>query len=176
MKREIPKTNDYTDISVLDLPYRQLYDDEFRQVKRFVNKMNLGAVLCSCMCFLTALLFLLITLYNIHLNRLKNEKEIFIFCFFFALIGFLILKGKLPKPSRIMKTQYGQVNGTWSLRTGQKKTRNYYMDVIFPNTKTRYRKVQCLHKDYMKAEKGDKILVIAFHDKKVCGLIIRDEL
>lgn len=39
MKREIPKTNNYADISVLDFPYRKFHDDEFKLLNKLVRKM-----------------------------------------------------------------------------------------------------------------------------------------
>ena len=126
----------------------------------------------SCIAFLFGLLFIYLLINNI--DVLDSEKIIFLIgsSFLLFFIGIHIMKnGLLPKPTRNMKALYGQVNGIWALNKGKDR----YLDVIFHDTKTKYRKVPCLLKDFKKAEKGDCVLIIALHNKKICGFIIEDK-
>lgn len=179
MKPEIPKIlTNYRNIHPEDLSPSRLTAREEEIVRRIKKNVNGHANACARMCVLIAVLSLGFAVYLAGFR--DAPRDTFLACLIVGL-GFLpaaglCLRGRIPKSAACTHAQYGIVNGKWPApaREGNTNGRSYYLDVLFPDTRTRFQKVICCYEDYKHAEKGQQALAVVFEGKysnKVYGSI-----
>lgn len=168
MKKMIPKNIDnYTNITPDKLPSRTLTVQENDIISNFIkkyNKHNKKGVLIS---IFLGLSFALLCVYN----------NIFDFtalagCSICFIIAFSISRKLLPSTVSCKYIQLGQLNGVWSLKSNNSYNNLYYFDVVFSDSLTRIKNVNCTRAEYIKAKKNDYILTFSFDGKTSYGCIL----
>lgn len=85
---------------------------------------------------------------------------------------------RIPKSSNCIHAQYGIVNGKWpgiAHSNSGSKRQKYFLDIVFPDTKTRYKQAICRYKDYKRVEAGQQVLAVVFSGRKcnrVYGILL----
>ena len=178
MKNRIPRDNEYKDIKISELGFRELTDKEDILVERFKKNNNSTYYLFSILGIIFGCLFIALAVYNVVF--LKDNEVLFVGLggsFIFFLVSFMFLRNVIPKNKKCVKVQDGILNGVWKKTSGStsSSTVHYYLDVIFPLNGTRCRKINCHEEDYKKGKAGSKVLVFSFNNTKGFG-IVRDDI
>lgn len=177
MKQSIPKeTPLYRDVTASELQKSVLTSSERNSIYKLIHNLNQKPLICTSLAIFLSIIFLLITLYNIKLYGFEGYGGMFIFIGLFLAVGFLSSRKLISPHAKCQKAQRGILNGIWSSTAQSRRSRTYYMDVIFPDTKARCRKVICCHRDYLQAESGMQILVVSFNSEKIYGVIIHNSI
>lgn len=107
-------------------------------------------------------------------NSGEADSSLVLF-FIFGLAFVMLTLSKVILNTRYKKAQVGVLQGVmWQFGTSEDTPRNVYLDVIFPDSKTRIRGVLISYNLAQKAKKGDKILVVSFNGKKAYGFLCDD--
>ena len=177
MNDRITRDNEYKDIKVSELGYRELSEEEKVLVQKFVKEYNGTFYILFVLFFIFGCLLTALVVYNVFWLGDNETLSALVIAFIFFLVSFFIFKMAITKNKKCVKVQDGVLNGVWrSVRvSGSNKYEHFYLDVIFPLNGTRFRKVNCFEKDYKKGKAGDKVLVFSFNNKKVFG-IVRDNI
>lgn len=170
MKPEIPKHNPhYRNVRPEELLSRTLRGKEEAAIQRLKKNLNGTSAVAGWFAFFMGVLFQALNLYLFYLGHsdAKSVAGLSVGTLVFWLVGALSLRSRIPKHAVCTHAQYGIVNGKWPspARSGNTNGRTYYLDVLFPDTGTRFEKVICSYKDYQRAEKGQQVLAVVF-DKK----------
>lgn len=178
MENRIPRDNEYKDIEISELGFRELTDKENILVQKFVKNNNSTYYLFSVMGIIFGCLFIALAIYNIVF--LKDNEVLFVGlggALIFFLVGFMFSRNIIPKNKKCVKVQDGILNGVWKKTSGStsNSTVHYYLDVIFPLNGTRCRKINCHEEDYKKGKVGSNVLVFSFNNTKGFG-IVKDDM
>lgn len=127
--------------------------------------------------FLNLTFFSFLLYKNIKNNTITSNNLIIIFIFLIALSLFLLIYISKQISNVIKynckKAQYGIVQKKYSLRDpGESSIEDYYVDVLFPNTNTYIRKVNCTYKTFKDLKEYEDVLVISFDNKKAYALAV----
>lgn len=152
-----------------------LNEQETAKINALRKVMNSGKIFASLVFFIGGFVFQGPNVHNIQLGVFDLKD------FLFGLLGtlmfwggpFVFLHSRIPKDSRCIHAQYGIVNGKWpepGHAGSRSSNRPYYLDVIFPETNTRYTKAICTEKDYKRVEQGQKVLTFVF-DGRQCNRV-----
>lgn len=169
MKRTIPKNiPNYTNITPDKLSTRPLNTNEKEIVAKFIKNYNRQSIAGIIIAIGLGLTFSLLCIYNGIF-----DFAAFIGCFICFLVAFFISRKIIPSTFSCKHIQVGQLHGVWSLRNNSSHNKLYYFDVIFPDSLTRIKNVNCTQTEYSKAKENDYILVFSYDGKISYGCIIR---
>lgn len=177
MENRIPRDNEYKDIEISELGFRELTDKESTLVQNFIKNNNSIYYFPSIIGIFFGCLFIALAVYNVVF--LKDNEVLFVGVggsFIFFLVSFMFLRNVIPKNKKCVKVQDGILNGVWKKTSGStsSSTVHYYLDVIFPLNGTRCRKINCHEEDYKKGKAGSKVLVFSFNNTKGFGIVRED--
>lgn len=127
--------------------------------------------------FLNLTFFSFLLYKNIKNNTITSNNLIIILIFLIALSLFLLIyiskQISNVKKYNCKKAQYGIVQKKYSLSDpGESSIEDYYVDVLFPNTNTYIRKVNCTYKTFKDLKEYEDVLVISFDNKKAYALAV----
>lgn len=167
-----------TPIKVNNLQRVKISDSDLRSAKKILRSFQTGYIF-----MLIILLNFLVPVSKTIYNKIKetnivlNEEFVTLLVIELVLLlitTFLAIKAFKPIISKYKKAQYGIVKEAYSL--GRSSSRNYYVSVIFPETKTYLQGVNCSIKHYPILSEGNHpVLVISF-DNKTCYAVPVDRL
>ena len=177
MENRIPRDNEYKDIEISALGFRELTDKENTLVQNFIKNNNSTYYLSSIIGIFFGCLFIALAIYNVVF--LKDNEILFVGLggsLLFFLVAFMFLRSIIPKNKKCVKVQDGILSGVWKKASGStsSSTGHDYLDVIFPLNGTRCRKINCHEEDYKKGKAGSKVLVFSFNNTKGFGIVIDD--
>lgn len=171
---------DYREIGYKELSLISLGNEELSKIEEFKKKKNSGSNNRGYFFIVLGAVPFLLSLYQYSKIEQPDSGSIFLLCLVLIMhwmaAGVCFLN-KIPKESSCIYAQYGIVNGKWSHGGGSKSgSRQYYLDVIFPDTMTRHKKIMCCYEqDYKRAQQGQKVLVFVLEkprNKRVYGIIM----
>ena len=173
MNDRITKDNEYKDIKVSELGYRELNAEEKVLVQKFVKEYNGTFYILFVVFFIFGCLLTALVVYNVFWLGDNDALSTLAIVFIFFLVAFFIFKMAIPKNKSCVKVQDGVLNGVWRRVSvsGSGKNEHFYLDVIFPLNGTRLRKTNCSLEDYKKGKVGSKVLVFAFDNRKAFGIV-----
>lgn len=169
MKPSIPRSNsEYRLVNPDELPLISLSDQEKKMIDSFRKDINGTSVIMGYFAILMGILFLLFFA--------PYDAFFALGTLLWWFLGGLSLRSSIPKDWQCTHGQYGIANGKWpghnsSGGSGQ----NYFLDIIFPDTRTRCKQTICCSKDYKRVEKGQKVLVFVFDGRRrprVYGILL----
>lgn len=179
MKPSIPRSNsEYRLVNPDELPLISLSDQEKKMIDSFRRDINGTSTIAGYFAFIMGILFLLLFVYSYQTGQYDTESSLALTlgALLFWFVGGLSLRSRIPKDWQCTHGQYGIANGKWpghnsSGGSGQ----NYFLDIIFPDTRTRCKQTICCSKDYKRVEKGQKVLVFVFDGRRrprVYGILL----
>lgn len=169
MKKTISKDIiNYTNITPNKLSSRAITAQEKEIISSFIKKYNKhnkkGMLLSICM----GLSFAFLCIYNDIF-----DFTVLIACSICFIIVFSISRKIIPPAASCKYIQIGQLHGVWSLRNNSSRNRLYYFDVVFPDSLTRIKNVNCTQTEYSKAKENDYILTFSFDGQISYGCLLR---
>ena len=169
MKKIIPKnTINYTNITPDKLSSRTMTVQENAIISSFIRKYNRhnkkGILITTCM----GLSFAFLCIYNGIF-----DFTAFAGCSICFIIAFSISRKLLPSTKSCRYIQIGQLHGVWSLRNNSSRNKLYYFDVVFPDSLTRIKNVNCTQTEYSNAKENDYILTFSFDGRTSYGCLLR---
>ncbi len=172
MKPTIPKSNNnYRLVEPNELPLISLSDQEKLKINAFKKTMNASPTVGGCFAFIMGILFLILNVYTYRTGQ-HDSESILALCLgalLFWTVGILSFLGRIPKKSCCIHAQYGIVNGKWpgmAHNSSGSSRQKYFLDIIFPDTGTRYKQAICCQKDYKRVVKGQRVLAFALDERK----------
>lgn len=176
MKSTIPKSNTkYRLVNPNELLLISLSKQEEERIISFKKIINASPTVAGCFAIVMGFLLLTLNIYTYRLGQYNTESVLALLLgtILFWIVGGLSFLSRIPKKSNCIHAQYGIINGKWPgmAHSGSGgKRQKYFLDIVFPDTKTRYKQAICCHKDYKRAEKGQKVLAVVFNGQK-CNLV-----
>lgn len=169
MKKTIPQNIiNYTNITPDKLSSRIMTAQEKDIIFNFIKKYNRhnkkGILIATCM----GLSFALLCIYNGIF-----DFSAFIGCSICFIIAFSISRKLLPSIEFCQYIQLGQLHSVWSLRNNNSFNELYYFDVVFPDSLTRIKNVNCIQAEYSEAKENDYILTFSFDGQTSYGCLLR---
>ena len=166
----IYEKNNLNEIKVWELQYNNIDIHHIDFVNKFIKNKNKNFIIQ----FISMLFFFSLVLFIFYVDLKINGKPLFkelIFMLVF-LLSFIFILIHISKQIyytsnfKYKKAQYGLIKTKYSLKgDSTKKSRKYYINVMFPDTNTYIIRVVCSYKIYNSLNEGDNILVISFNNK-----------
>lgn len=137
-----------------------LSEEETAKIQAEIKRINADKIFSTGFGIFMGIPFLVV---NILTYRIGGYNLEFILMFglislvfwLFALLQFLT---RIPQDTQCIHAQYGVVNGKWSHNSSSgSSNRKFYLDVVFPETSTRYKQALCTKNDYEQAELGQRV-------------------
>lgn len=183
MKSTIPKPNsEYRLVEPNELLLISLNKQEEEKIASFRRSINASPTASGCFALLMGSLFLALNIYTYRLGQYNTESVLALLLgtVIFWSVASLCFLSRIPKNSNCIHAQYGIVNGKWpgiAHSSSGSKRQKYFLDIVFPDTKTRYKQAICRYKDYKHVEAGQKVLAVVFSGRKckrVYGILLNE--
>ena len=166
-KKNLQPLKGYKQIHLKNIENQSISLENKRYINEFIKIYNQKIKIYIVFPLFIGILFPILSIFH-------ENITIFVISFACILCSLIECKNLIPKKSQCTHCQIGYINELWSnLTTMTNSDNNLYFDVLFHDTKTRYIYVQCSELDKFRAEKGDKILVIAFDDINAYGILLK---
>lgn len=179
MKPTIPKSiSNYRLVEPAELSPISLSRQEKERIISFKKIINGSPTVAGYFAIVMGLLLLALNIYTYRLGQYDTESVLALLLgtVLFWIVGGLSFLSRIPKKSCCIHAQYGIVNGKWpGMAHSGSGSQKYFLDIIFPDTKTRYKQAICCYKDYKRVEKGQKVLAVVFDGRKrnhVYGILL----
>ena len=167
MQKTIPENiTNYTNISPDKLSSQTITAQENIIILSFIKRYNRNNKKGIFIAVFIGLFFAFLCIYNGIF-----DFAAFAGCSIWFIIAFLISRKLLPSNADCKYIQLGQLHGVWSLSNSHNK--HYYFDVIFPDSLTHIKNVNCTQAEYSIAKENDYILTFSFDGKTAYGCLLR---
>lgn len=169
MKKTLPRDiANYTSISPDKLTSRSITEQEKKLISSFIKKYNRNHKTCLFMTIFIGLFFAFLNIYNGIF-----DFSVLIACSICFIVAFAISRNLLPSAASCKYIQIGQLYGIWSLKSPGSSNRNYYFNVVFPDSLTHIKNVNCIKKEYSTAKENDYILTFSFDGRSSYGCLFK---
>ena len=149
----------YREIDVDDLPFEDISEDERYSIERHRKEKNIESLII----YGIVLFFDVILILRLIFGK-NSETAIAQFVYWQAIVIIIGLPSYIFK-KKLTAVKHGIVCNKYEQIDRIKKTKNYYLDIAFPDNETVIRSVPCDSLEYVCADEGSTYLVFVFRKR-----------